>query len=75
MTEAQKHSGHAGQQHGDHSEKRGSHREHHARMVADFRRRFWISLALSVPVLALAPLIQSFLGIGDVLAFPGAAYL
>jgi Cu2+-exporting ATPase len=40
-------------------------------MVADFRRRFWVSLVLSVPVLALAPLIQTWLGLGDVLAFPG----
>ncbi len=44
---------------------------HHAHMVADFRRRFWVSLVLSVPVLALAPLIQAWLGLGDVLAFPG----
>jgi len=28
-------------------------------MVADFRRRFWVSLILSVPVLALSPLIQA----------------
>jgi len=44
---------------------------HHAHMVADFRRRFWVSLVLSIPVLALAPLIQAWLGLGDVLAFPG----
>jgi Cu2+-exporting ATPase len=40
-------------------------------MVADFRRRFWISLVLSIPVLALAPLIQEWLGLGDLLAFRG----
>ncbi|MCF7837753.1 MAG: cadmium-translocating P-type ATPase [Candidatus Marinimicrobia bacterium] len=40
-------------------------------MVADFRRRFWISLALSVPVLILAPLIQGLLGLKETLAFPG----
>jgi len=44
-------------------------------MVADFRRRFWISLALTVPVLALAPMIQRLLGLGETLAFPGDAYL
>jgi P-type Cu2+ transporter len=44
---------------------------HHAHMVADFRRRFWVSLVLSIPVLALAPLIQGWLGLGDVLAFRG----
>ncbi len=40
-------------------------------MVADFRRRFWVSLTLTVPVLALAPMIQGLLGLRDVLAFPG----
>jgi Cu2+-exporting ATPase len=40
-------------------------------MVADFRRRFWVSLVLSVPVLALSPLIQAWLGLGEALAFPG----
>jgi Cu2+-exporting ATPase len=47
---------------------RGSHQAH---MVADFRRRFWVSLVLSVPVLALSPLIQAWLGLGEALAFPG----
>ena len=55
--------------------KHGSHREHHAQMVADFRRRFWISLILSLPVLALAPLIQSLFGIEDALAFPGDRFV
>jgi Cu2+-exporting ATPase len=40
-------------------------------MVADFRRRFWISLGLTVPVLALAEMIQHWLGLRDALAFPG----
>ena len=40
-------------------------------MVADFRRRFWVSVVLTVPVLALAPLIQRWLGVAEALAFPG----
>ncbi|MBS3736379.1 copper-translocating P-type ATPase [Candidatus Bipolaricaulota bacterium] len=44
-------------------------------MVKDFRRRFWISLILSVPVLVLAPIIQGFLGLQEVLAFPGDSYV
>jgi len=51
------------------------HQAHHAHMVADFRRRFWVSLALSLPVLAIAPLIQSFLGVGDAWRFRGDAYV
>jgi P-type Cu2+ transporter len=45
----------------------------HSTMIADFRRRFWVSLILTVPVLALSPLIQSLLGIQ--LRFPGDSYV
>ena len=44
-------------------------------MVADFRRRFWVSLVLTVPVLALAPMIQGMLGLRQTLAFPGDSWL
>jgi P-type Cu2+ transporter len=30
----------------------------HAAMVTDFRDRFWISMILTVPILALSPLVQ-----------------
>jgi len=43
-------------------------------MVADFRRRFWVSVILTVPILFLSPLIQELLGIKDVVAFPGDSY-
>ncbi|MBI1331210.1 MAG: heavy metal translocating P-type ATPase [Alphaproteobacteria bacterium] len=44
-------------------------------MIADFRRRFWASLALTVPVLALSPMIRSFLGLQSVLTFAGDDYV
>jgi len=34
--------------------------DHHAMMEADFRRRFYVSLAVSVPVLLLSPTIQKW---------------
>jgi len=49
--------------------------DHHAHMVADFRRRFWISLGFTIPILILSPMIQSFLSIKAELRFPGDAYL
>lgn len=55
--------------------KTAGHHSHHAHMVADFRRRFWVTLALTVPILALAPLIQSALGLEDVLSFRGDRFL
>ena len=47
---------------------------HHAMMVADFRKRFWISLAATVPVLIMSPMIQSFFGMEGALAFTGDSY-
>ena len=55
-------SGHAG--HAGHSD--------HGAMVADFRRRFWVSLALTPPVLLLSPMIRHFLGLDALLSFPGS---
>ena len=49
--------------------------DHHAHMVADFRKRFWISLAATVPILILSPMIQAFLGFKQALVFAGDAYL
>lgn len=57
------------QQGADHQH--GDHQNHHRAMIADFRRRFWVALALTVPILLLSPLIQAFLGVADILAFPG----
>jgi Cu2+-exporting ATPase len=53
------------------SEDMENHESHHAHMARDFRRRFWIALGITVPVLLLSPLIQEFLGLADMLAFPG----
>src|SRR6266851_443150 len=47
----------------------------HAHMVDDFRHRFWVSLALTVPVLATSEMIQHFLGLRATLAFPGDRYV
>jgi Cu2+-exporting ATPase len=48
---------------------------HHAQMVDDFRRRFWVSLALTVPVLATSEMIQHLLGLRGVFAFPGERFV
>ena len=63
-------------QHAEHQmQGKHQHESHHAMMVADFRRRFWVSLGITVPVLLLSPLIQELLGIADVIVFPGDAYV
>ncbi|RCW39026.1 copper-translocating P-type ATPase [Marinilabilia salmonicolor] len=55
------HNGHRG--HGDHEGHGGhDHSQHHAMMIKDFRKRFWISLVISIPILVLSPMIQGLLG-------------
>jgi Cu2+-exporting ATPase len=44
-------------------------------MAADFERRFWVSLVLTLPILALSPALQSWLGLGDRLRFSGDIYI
>lgn len=56
-----------------HHHHHGSH-SHHANMVADFRRRFWVSFILTVPILFLSPMIQHFLNLGTRLRFQGDQY-
>ncbi len=51
------------------------HGGHHGSMVDDFRRRFWVSLALTLPVLATSEMIQHFLGLRGALAFPGDRFV
>jgi len=67
--------GHASHHEGHGAHGKGGHYEHHAHMVADFRRRFWISLGLTVPLLALSPMVQGFLGLGEALRFTGDLYV
>lgn len=64
--------------HNHHQHKRGDHihhHDHHAHMVADFRKRFWISMILTIPILLLSPMIQRFLRMEGILRFPGDLYL
>ncbi|GEM_PF-4194053 len=38
------------------------HTQHHQMMIRDFKKRFWISLIITLPVLALSTMIQQILG-------------
>ena len=72
----QMHHSHETARHGAHEGAgRGHGGSHHAHMVADFQRRFWISLILTLPVLALAPLIQQILGVEEAWSFPGDRFV
>lgn len=50
-----------------------NHHDHHAMMIEDFKKRFWISLIITLPIVVLAPMIQELLGYE--LRFNGDRYL
>lgn len=56
----------------DHS---GGHSSHEGHMVEDFLKRFWISIILTIPILALSHMIQDFLGLGETLRFTGDIHI
>ncbi len=59
--------------HIEHEHHKAEGHDHHAMMEQDFRRRFWVVLALTIPVLLLSPTIQQWFGFS--LTFPGYRYL
>lgn len=77
MSGHENHQGHAVPRHKnehDHHESH-DHHAHHAMMVEDFKRRFFVSIVVTVPILILSPMIQDWLGIGDALVFPGSNWV
>ncbi|UJH91863.1 heavy metal translocating P-type ATPase [Antarcticibacterium sp. 1MA-6-2] len=66
------HSGHSG--HSDHDPGHGEMgHDHHKMMIADFRKRFWVTLVLTIPILFFSPMIQDFFGYEFLL--PGNPYI
>ena len=47
--------------HRNHDHSGHDHTQHHEMMIRDFKKRFWISLIITLPVLALSPMIQQIL--------------
>ncbi len=67
------HSNHEDHNHQKNGHQGHSHQEHHRKMIEDFKRRFWVSLVLTIPILLLSPMIQEWLGISW--QFPGDSYV
>ncbi len=63
-------------EHGDHTEGHADHSAHvdHRGHEQMFRQRFWVCLALSIPVLLYSPMIQEWLGF-SMPAFPGSQWI
>ena len=68
---------HTGSDHPDHTNHTNhtDHQDHHTHMAADFRKRFWIALVLTLPILVLSPLLQKLVGLLEPISFPGDLYV
>lgn len=63
-----------GHEHTGHGHKHeGGGHAHHAGMIDDFRRRFYVVLALTIPIVALSPMIQHWLNVDW--SFTGSNYV
>jgi Cu2+-exporting ATPase len=69
-------SGHAGRAHSAVDEEHAvhTHGQHAGHSTAMFKNKFWLSLALSVPVVFFSPMFAMLLGY-DIPAFPGAEWI
>lgn len=67
------HQGQHQDKHADHQQ--DDHHDHHAHMVEDFKKRFWISLLLTIPILVLSHMLQDLVGLGQNLRFEGDLYV
>ncbi|MGP4079467.1 copper-translocating P-type ATPase [Pseudalkalibacillus sp. R45] len=62
-TKGEDNAGHAHRHNDDHDGQSNGHdhHDHHTQMVDDFKKRFYISLGVTIPILILSPMIQEFL--------------
>jgi Cu2+-exporting ATPase len=47
----------------------------HSGMIDDLKKRFWISLLITIPIIILSPTIQGLVGLGNSIRFTGDLYL
>ena len=58
----------------DHPHKH-SHSEHEGHTIEGFKKRFWISIVITIPILILSPMIQHFFGLKEDFRFNGDIYV
>ena len=51
-----------------------SRSEHEGHTIEGFKKRFWISIIVTIPILILSPMIQHFIGLKEALRFNGDIY-
>lgn len=79
MNEHTEHAGHTMPVHHEHTMPHNhdehQYNEHAGHSIGGFKKRFWISCLLTIPVLVLSHTIQEFLGIPSNITFKGSNYL
>ena len=70
MNHADAHGGHAAEHNTHNADSYNKHEGHHTH---DFLKRFWVSLVVTIPILALSHMIQQWAGFS--LTFPGDKYV
>lgn len=63
---------HGSMEHGSNPSMGMEGHNHHAMMIADFKKRFYVVLVLTVPIMLLSAMIQQFIGVHW--QFPGSSY-
>ena len=64
---------HSDKQHGDNPPMGHAGHNHHKMMIADFKKRFYVVLVLTIPIMLLSTMIQQFIGINW--QFTGSKYI
>ena len=59
--------------HGAHSENGLGHSSHHAAMIEDFKKRFWVVLVLSIPIVIMSSMMQMVFNY--TISFPGSKFV
>ena len=64
---------HSSMKHGDNPSMGIEGHNHHAMMITDYKKRFYLVLVLTIPIMLLSPMIQKFLGVDW--QFTGSKYI
>ncbi len=67
------HTIHDHSQHGSNPPMGMMHHDHHKMMIADFKKRFYVTLIITIPVMLLSPMIQQWFHFN--ISFQGSTYL
>lgn len=74
MNEKNHHDEHQNHEHShEHNHDDHDHSGHHEMMIEDFKRRFFISLIVTIPILILSPMIQEWINLS--IEFTGDSYI